>query len=99
MGTERLLTECISTVVSIYRGDLVSDVSFYDETYDEMAERTMNERERIPRTIIAISAAGVVCTVVCALCGVPVYLPALAVPFVFLSLYILVRRYRELETF
>jgi hypothetical protein len=86
-------------VVSIYRGDLVSDGSFYNETYDEMAERKIKERNAIPNKIMAISMAGVIYTAICAWCGAPVYLPALAVPFVFLSLYILVRRYRELETF
>ena len=70
-----------------------------NETYEEMAERAKRERASIPNAIIAITAAGVVYTLLCAGCGAPVYLPALAVPFVALSLYILVRRYRELETF
>ncbi len=72
---------------------------FYDETYEEMTERKVKEREAIPKKMIAISMAGVIYTAMCAWCGAPVYLPALAVPCVFLSLYILVRRYRELETF
>jgi hypothetical protein len=72
---------------------------FYDETYEEMAERKIKERNTIPNKIMAISMAGVIYTAMCAWCGAPVCLPALAVPFVFLSLYILVRRYRELETF
>jgi hypothetical protein len=77
----------------------MSEQDFYDETYDEMAERKIKERNTIPKKIIAITAAGIVYTLICAVGGAPAYLPALAVPFVSLSLYILVRRYRELETF
>ena len=80
------------------KGDLMSE-RFYDESYEEMAERKVKERDAIPKKIIAIAGAGVVYAVLCAVGGAPVYLPALAVPFVFLALYILVRRYRELETF
>jgi len=70
-----------------------------NETYDEMVERMKKERSSIPNKILAITSAGVIYTIMCYVGGAPVYLPALAVPFVVLSLYILVRRYRELETF
>lgn len=77
----------------------MSKQGFYDESYEEMEARMKKEGEAIPRKIIAIVAAGVIYTVLCYVGGAPVYLPALSVPFVFLSLYILVHRYKELETF
>ena len=77
----------------------MSKESFYDAPYDEMVERVRAERDAIPKKIILVTAAGLIYVIACAASGADIALAAMGLPFMVLALYILVRRYKELETF
>jgi len=77
----------------------MSKESFYDEPYDDMVERVRAERDAIPKKIILVTAAGLIYVIACAASGAHIALAAMSLPIIVLALYILVQRYKDLETF